>query len=77
MKDEILKAYQAERAANPGGTGKAPELVPNDHVVALLAASHSENDLRQAATMRAAFNRKILRDNKALQDQPAPAAASK
>lgn len=74
MKDLILKAYQAERAAQPGGNGKAPELVPNDHAVALLAAGHSENDLRQAVAMRAAYERQQRRERIAAERKPAQAA---
>lgn len=73
MKDSILKAYQAERAS--ASNGKAPELVPNDHIVALLASQYSENDLRQAAAMRGAFNRQERREVLAQQRKTGKAAS--
>lgn len=59
MKDQILQAYQKDRAGRIGAGGKAPELTEKDQVVAVLAASYSESDLRQAVVMRAAYERSV------------------
>jgi hypothetical protein len=59
MKDSILKAYQEERDTLKAGS---PPLTAHDHTVAVIAALYSENDLRQAAAMRGAYERKQRRE---------------
>lgn len=54
MQERILKAYQKLRDVQHG---TAPALTAKDHDVAKLAASYPEAELRQAAVMRAAYDR--------------------
>lgn len=55
MEEQILKAYQQDRASR--SNGKAPELTAQDREAAKLAARYSETELRQAVVMRAAYER--------------------
>ncbi len=55
MKDSILKAYQKWRT-DPRDRAPYP-LSDNDRRVANIAAMYSENDLRLATVMRAAYRR--------------------
>jgi hypothetical protein len=66
MKDSILQAYQDERDSSHPDS-KAPALTAHDHAVAAIAALYSENDLRQAAAMRGAYERKQRREGLAAQ----------